>query len=134
LACRHNVGYWRGRDSYGVGPSASEYVRGLRAKNWANTDLWIGQLEKGRRAKESAEALAPEARAGELAAFGLRMNAGWPFAEFIERTGFDLRTGWRAELDRLLADGWAEETADSFRLTRQGLRFADTVAEMFLRS
>ena len=134
LACRHNVGYWRGRDSYGVGPSASEYVRGLRAKNWANTDLWIGQLEKGRRAKESAEALAPEARAGELAAFGLRMNAGWPFAEFTERTGFDLRTGWRAELDRLVACGWGEETADSFRLTRQGLRFADSVAEMFLRS
>ncbi len=134
LACRHNVGYWRGRDSYGIGPSASEYVRGLRAKNWANTDLWIGQLEKGRRAKESAEALAPEARAGELAAFGLRMNAGWPFAEFTERTGFDLRTGWRTELDRLVDCGWGEETADSFRLTRQGLRFADSVAEMFLRS
>ena len=81
-----------------------------------------------------AEALPPLARAGELAAFGLRMNAGWPFAEFTERTGFDLRTGWRTELDRLVACGWGEETADSFRLTRQGLRFADSVAEMFLRS
>ncbi|HTH47026.1 MAG TPA: coproporphyrinogen-III oxidase family protein, partial [Candidatus Limnocylindria bacterium] len=133
-ACQHNVGYWRGRDSYGVGPSASEYVRGLRAKNWSNTTLWIEQLEKGRRAKEFAEALPPVARAGELAAFGLRMNAGWPFAEFTGRTGFDLRTEWRPELDRLIACGWGEQTPDSFRLTRAGLRFADSAAELFLRT
>ena len=50
-ACRHNVGYWRGRDSYGLGPSASEYIRGLRARNWANTTLYCEQLERGRRAK-----------------------------------------------------------------------------------
>ncbi len=133
-ACQHNIGYWRGRDSYGIGPSASEYVRGLRAKNWANTTLWIEQLEKGRRAKELAEALSPLARAGELAAFGLRMNAGWPLAEFTERTGFDLKSEWRSELDRLVACGWGEMTPDSFRLTRQGLRYADTAAEMFLRT
>ena len=133
-ACRHNVGYWRGQDSYGIGPSASEYVRGLRAKNWANTTLWIEQLEKGRRAKELAEALSPLARAGELAAFGLRMNAGWPLAEFSERTGYDLKSEWRSELDRLVACGWGEMTPDSFRLNRQGLRYADAAAEMFLRS
>jgi oxygen-independent coproporphyrinogen-3 oxidase len=133
-ACQHNIGYWRGRDSYGIGPSASEYVRGLRAKNWANTTLWIEQLEKGRRAKELAEALSPLARAGELAAFGLRMNAGWPLAEFTQRTGFDLKAEWPAELDRLVACGWGEMTADSFRLTRQGLRYADAAAEMFLRT
>jgi oxygen-independent coproporphyrinogen III oxidase len=134
FACRHNVGYWRGRDSFGVGPSASEYVGGVRAKNWANTTLWIEQLERGRRAKELAEALPPLARAGELAAFGLRMNAGWPFAEFTERTGLDLRTEWQAELDQLVQRGWGEESAESFRLTRAGLRFADSVAEMFLKS
>jgi len=72
-------------------------------------------------------------RAGELAAFGLRMNAGWPFAEFLERTGFDLRGEWRFELTQLIARGWAEETASHFHLTRQGLRFADAAAELLLR-
>ena len=132
-ACRHNVTYWRGQDSFGLGPSASEYVRGLRSRNWANTTLYCEQLEKGRRAKEFAEALAPAARAGELAAFGLRMNAGWPFAEFTERTGFELREEWRFELTQLVARGWAEETPTHFRLTRQGLRFADAAAELLLR-
>ena len=133
-ACRHNVGYWRGRDSYGLGPSASEYVRGLRARNWANTTLYCEQLERGRRAKEFAEALSPLARAGELAAFGLRMNAGWPFAEFRERTGFDLREEWRDDLQSLGHRGWGESTGDSFRLTRLGLRFADSAAALMLRT
>lgn len=133
-ACRHNIGYWRGTDSFGLGPSASEYVRGLRSRNWANTTLYCEQLERGRRAKEFAEALTPLARAGELAAFGLRMNAGWPFAEFKTRTGFDLRDEWQDEIRRLNARGWGETMEDSFRLTRQGLRFADTAAEMMLRT
>ncbi len=134
FACRHNVGYWRGRDSFGLGPSASEYVDGLRARNWSNTDLYCSQLEKGRRAKEFAEALGPEARAGELAAFGLRMCAGWPFAEFQERTGFDLRVDWAKDLAELERRGWGERLPDRFRLTRQGLRFADGAAAMMLRA
>jgi hypothetical protein len=51
-------------------------------------------------------------RAGETAAFGLRMNAGWPLVQFRSVTGFD---------------------SDRFRLTPDGLRFADAAAEMFLR-
>lgn len=132
-ASRHNIGYWRGLDSYGIGPSASEYVRGLRARNWANTDLWITQLEKGRRAKEFAEALSPLARAGELAAFGLRMNAGWPWEEFVARTGVDLRTEWRGDIADLVRRGWAEATPTSLRLTPSGLRFADSAGERMLR-
>ncbi len=133
-ASRHNIGYWRGLDSYGIGPSASEYVGGLRARNWANTDLWITQLEKGRRAKEFAEALSPLARAGELAAFGLRMNAGWPWEEFVARTGLDLRTEWSEDIADLVRRGWAEASPTALRLTPSGLRFADSAGERMLRS
>jgi oxygen-independent coproporphyrinogen-3 oxidase len=133
FACRHNVGYWRGRDSYGLGPSASEWVRGLRSRNWSNTVLYCEQLEKGRRAKEFAEALPPLGRAGEMAAFGLRMNAGWPWEEFQGQTGFDLRTEWPTEMAQLVSRGWAERTPTHFRLTRAGLRFADSAAQLFLR-
>jgi oxygen-independent coproporphyrinogen-3 oxidase len=132
-ACRHNIGYWRGLDSHGLGPSASGYVRGVRTKNWSNTQLYCEQLEQGRRAIESAEQLPPVRRAGELAAFGLRQVAGWPFAEFQQRTGFDLREEWAAEMDELAEQGLAVIEPDRFRLTPRGLRFADLAAEMFLR-
>jgi oxygen-independent coproporphyrinogen-3 oxidase len=133
LACQHNVNYWRGGDFYGLGPSATGYVRGVRTKNWANTQIYCEQLEKGKRAIESREEFAPLKRAGETAAFGLRMNAGWPFTEFQRVTGLDLRQDWAADMDSLVQKGWALRSPDRFQLTPQGLRFADAAAEQFLR-
>ena len=133
FACRHNVNYWRGGSFYGLGPSATSYVRGVRTKNWSNTQLYCEQLEKGKRAVESREELPPLLRAGETAAFGLRMVAGWPFEKFQRTTNFDLRDEWAAEMNQLVERGWAEILPDSFRLTPQGLRFADAAAELFLR-
>jgi oxygen-independent coproporphyrinogen-3 oxidase len=133
LACRHNVNYWRGGSFYGLGPSATGYVRGVRAKNWANTQLYCEQLEKGRRAIESSEELPPLRRAGEIAAFGLRMNAGWPFDEFQRTTQFDLRREWGDEMRQLEERGWGRISDGRFHLTPRGLRFADAAAEMFLR-
>jgi oxygen-independent coproporphyrinogen III oxidase len=134
FACRHNVGYWRGRDSFGLGPSASEYLDGTRARNWSNTRMYCEMLEQGRRAREFAETLPPLARAGELAAFGLRMNMGWDFDEFMATTGFDLRAEWRFEVTQLVRQGWAQETPTGVRLTRAGLRFADSAASLFLKT
>jgi oxygen-independent coproporphyrinogen-3 oxidase len=132
-ACKHNVNYWRGGNFYGLGPSATGYVRGVRTKNWSNTQLYCEQLEKGKRAIESSEELPPLRRAGEIAAFGLRMNAGWPFAEFKRATDFDLRDEWDSEMNQLAERGWAARDSEKFQLTHQGLRFADSAAEMFLR-
>ncbi|HLP78721.1 MAG TPA: radical SAM family heme chaperone HemW [Candidatus Paceibacterota bacterium] len=132
-ACQHNVNYWRGGSFHGLGPSATGYVDGVRTKNWSNTQLYCEQLEKGKRAIESIEELAPLARAGETAGFGLRMVAGWPFEIFQRTTGHDLRQDWPEEMARLVEQGWGQLTPDRFQLTSEGLRFADAAAEMFLR-
>ena len=112
---------------------ATGSVRGVRTKNWANTQLYCEQLEQGKRAIESREELPPIRRAGEIAAFGLRMNAGWPFADFQRVTGFNLAEHWRTEIRQVEARGWGRADAERFQLTRPGLRFADSVAELFLR-
>jgi len=132
-ACRHNINYWRGGSYYGLGPSAAGYVGGVRTKNWSNTTLYCEQLERGQRAIESREELSPLRRAGETAAFGLRMTVGWPFAEFERTTGFDLRREWQTEISQLVARQWGQAGAERFQLTSQGLRFADAAAELFLR-
>jgi len=131
--CEHNVNYWRGGDFYGVGPSATGYVRGVRTRNCSNTQLYCERLESNTRAIESSEALPPDAKAGETAAFGLRMVDGWPFHEFQAVTGMDLRRDWREEMSELVSRGWGVLTPESFRLTPRGLRFADSAAELFLR-
>ena len=133
-ACRHNINYWRGGSFYGLGPSAAGYVRGVRTKNWSNTALYCDQLERSQRAIESTEELTPLARAGELAAFGLRMTAGWPLAQFQERTGFELQQEWKSEIDRMLDLGYGRLDPQRFHLTAKGLRYADWAASEFLRS
>lgn len=132
-ACRHNVNYWRGGSYHGLGPSAAAYVRGLRTKNWSNTSVYCDQLEKGRRAVEWSEELTPLKRAGETAAFGLRMPAGWHFDQFLQVAGFDLRREWNEEMQRLVSEGRGHRDEQGFRLTPTGLRFADAAAELFLR-
>ncbi len=132
-ACQHNVNYWRGGSFHGLGPSATGYVNGVRTKNWANTQLYCEQLEKGKRAIESREELSPLRRAGEIAAFGLRMNAGWPFEDFKRATDFDLREQWSGEMSQLVERGWGQTDSQRFQLTPEGLRFADSAAELFLR-
>lgn len=132
-ACQHNVNYWRAGSYYGLGPSAAGYVRGLRTKNWSNTQMYCELLERGQRAVESREELSPLKRAGETAAFGLRMNAGWPFVQFEQTSGFDLRVEWAPEMNRLVDLGYACVEPDRFHLTPRGLRYADWAAELFLR-
>jgi oxygen-independent coproporphyrinogen-3 oxidase len=127
------VNYWRGGSFHALGPSATGYVHGVRTKNWSNTQMYCELLERGRRAIESSEELSPEARAGETAAFGLRMPVGWRFNEFQEITRYDLREGWAEEMRKLVACGWAEMGEKGFRLNSVGLRFADSAAEEFLR-
>jgi coproporphyrinogen III oxidase-like Fe-S oxidoreductase len=61
------------------------------------------------------------------------MNAGWPFEAFKSTTDFDLREEWGSEMEQLTERGWAARDAKRFHLTHQGLRFADSAAEMFLR-
>jgi oxygen-independent coproporphyrinogen-3 oxidase len=139
FACKHNVTYWRGGFYYALGPSAAGYEPstnslGIRTRNWANTQMYCEVVEKGQRPFESREELSPIARAGEVAAFGLRMNAGWPYDSFRSATGFDLRDQWRHSMEKLSADGLAAIESERFRLTDRGLRLADLAAQEFLRS
>jgi oxygen-independent coproporphyrinogen-3 oxidase len=138
-ACLHNVNYWRGGFYYAAGPSACGYepepdCLGARTRNWANTTMYCEMLETGRRPLENREKLPPLARAGEVAAFGLRMNAGWPFRGFQDATGFDLRENWKIEMDNLVQMGMAVIEPDRFRLNPLGLRFADRAAQEFLKT
>jgi oxygen-independent coproporphyrinogen-3 oxidase len=133
-ACQHNVNCWRGGAFYGLGPSAAGFVGGIRTRNGSNTVRYCEQLERGGRAIESSEQLPPLARAGEIAAFGLRMAAGWPLELFERRTGFDLREEWKSEIKRMIELGYGELTGQRFHLTPLGLRFADWAGAEFLRS
>lgn len=132
-ACLHNVNYWRGGYYIGLGPSASSYWDGLRTTRWPDVAKYCECVERGLSPLAEQDRLSPLARAGEIAAFGLRMTEGWDFNEFARITGFDLRTEWAVEMKELVLHEWGCLTDERFGLTAQGLRFADAAAEKFLR-
>lgn len=131
--CRHNLNYWQGGAWAAFGPAASGFEGGLRYRNVANTRRYCELLEQGELPRDWTERLEPLARAGEIAAFGLRRNSGWTWEDFRAATGFDLRDHWAAEMADLGRRGWGTEDAAGFRLTPAGLRFADAAGSEFLR-
>lgn len=131
--CRHNINYWRGGWYFGAGASASSFLNGVRTKNVSNTNLYCELLENGKRPICEVDDIPPVSRAGEIAAFGLRMAIGWNFDEFKKITGFDMRELWGNEMERLVNLGYATRDEKSFKLTSTGLRYADWAGELFLK-
>ena len=105
----------------------------VRLRNYADTSRYCDLLEASQLPIDSSDVLTPLDRAGEIAAFGLRMLIGWSFQEFLETTGYDLRDHWSEAMAHLVDRGWAVATESDFRLTPTGLRFADAAAQYFLQ-
>ena len=144
--CQHNIGYWRGTDYYGAGPAACSLIHGVRYANPRSLETYCGGDYTAallREADDSAtghpgveiDRISPRARAGEIAAIGLRMVRGWDFAEFYRTTGYRMELEWRREMERIYQWGYGEyigTPVSGFRLNRRGLRFADLAAEQFI--
>jgi oxygen-independent coproporphyrinogen-3 oxidase len=150
---QHNIAYWRGKNYYGLGPSAWSTVRGIRWMNVADTDEYVTQIQSDGAGvppvlvdectgetpappfvslRENVEELTPLTLACERAAFGLRMLEGLDLGQFRRETGFDLEQVWAEEIDGLIGEGLLMRRNNRVRLTKRGVLFADTVAESFV--
>ena len=49
------------------------------------------------------------------------MVAGWPFEQFHQVTGYDLRREWAEDMSQLVQEGRGRILPDRFQLTRGGL-------------
>jgi oxygen-independent coproporphyrinogen-3 oxidase len=123
FACRHNLRYWAGGDYLGVGAGAASHRSGVRHL-WPDdpTDYLAGD-------PGDAEALAPSARAVEMAIFGLRTARGVAFREISGRTGATLPPAARAALGRLADQGLVRLSGRGCRPTDRGFLFTDAIGE-----
>ena len=120
---QHNLGYWRGEDYLGLGPSACSTIGAARWKNLPDTAAYAEKIASGESVRTELESLDEATRARERIMFGLRMREGVALAAFGNET---------ARLKTLEADGLAFEEAGRIRLTPRGQLVADSVAEMFV--
>ena len=127
--CRHNLLYWQGEDYLGLGPSAESFVNSVRFGNVDDLEVYHGEIAAGRIPVGQWEPLTMEQRRREALVFGLRLTHGVP-SRLVEIDNPDRQ--WIAQIDRLMSEGLLEKRADRIRLTREGRRWADSVAVALL--
>ncbi|HEY3259936.1 MAG TPA: radical SAM family heme chaperone HemW [Pseudonocardiaceae bacterium] len=74
--CRHNLGYWRGGDWWGVGPGAHSHVGGVRWWNVKHPAAYAARLAAGPSPAFAREVLSPAERRLERIMLELRLSDG----------------------------------------------------------
>jgi oxygen-independent coproporphyrinogen-3 oxidase len=131
-ACRHNIGYWEGRDYLGLGPAAASTLNNKRWTNPADLDAWRQAVGQGR-AGERAEELGAKERLKELLMLRLRMSKGLSLKEWKERSGRTFGQDFARLIPALRGQGLAAVREGYFRLTRPGMLVSDTILAHFFR-
>ena len=111
--CRHNLGYWRGGDWWGIGPGAHGHVDGVRWWNVRRPQEYAARLRDGRSPEAGREHLDDSARALERVMLGVRL-----------REGLELTCD---AVPALSAEGLLAVDGSRIALTLEGRRAADRV-------
>lgn len=82
--CRHNLGYWRGGDWWGVGPGAHSHVAGARWWNVKHPARYAAACDAGDLPVDGGERLSDEDRHIELIMTALRLAEGLGLDAFTD--------------------------------------------------
>ena len=134
LACRHNQGYWEGRDYLGLGPAATST---LHSRRWTNPDSrqrWTDAVRAGRLA-DHAEHITPDIRLMEMIMLCLRTTAGLPLADFRQQAGFGFIEGHRSLIRTWQEHGLVMLRNGRFCLTQEGMLLSNSIiSDIFERT
>ena len=124
---RHNLGYWRGDDWWGVGPGAHSHVGGVRWWNAKHPAAYAERLASGVSPAVGRETLDAATRETERVLLLTRISEGVDVAS--------LHAGGRHAVAGLIADGLVDAKnalAGRLTLTRRGRLLADAVVRRLL--
>ena len=127
-ACRHNLGYWRGDDWWGVGPGAHSHVGGVRWWNVKHPRAYTERLGRGLSPAAGREVLTERDAELERVLLGVRLAEGLTLGDGAVGVGGAPEPA--GVLARLVADGLVEPAAaaaGTVRLTLRGRLLADAV-------
>jgi oxygen-independent coproporphyrinogen-3 oxidase len=134
--CAHNLNYWRFGDYLGIGAgahgklslgAAQDILRRWKTRHPARYLVDAG----GDSAIGGDEHITPERRPFEFMLNALRLNGGFPLADFESRTGQD-RDSIRSPLALAAERGWLRRQGDQVVPTETGRRFTNDVVALFL--
>jgi len=125
--CRHNLGYWRSADWWGVGPGAHSHIGGVRWWNVKHPTAYAARVREGLSPGYARECLDAEAQRVERVLLLLRLSDGLPL-DVLDEAG---RRAAGAEVDAALLDP-AAFAAGVAVLTQRGRLVADGIVRRLL--
>jgi oxygen-independent coproporphyrinogen-3 oxidase len=117
--CRHNIGYWRSHDWWGIGPGAHSHVGGVRWWNVLRPAAYAQALSAARSPAAGREVLGAAELALEHVMLGLRERGG------LQVSSLTPAGARAAEVEA--ARGRVRIEDGSVQLTLKGRLFADAV-------
>ncbi len=129
--CRHNLRYWQGGETVGLGPSAWSRFRGQLYGNPRNLDAWTRAIQANRAAPTSVELLGEERQREDLVIFGLRVLEGVEAEHvrwLLEQDGRDPD----AVLRPLFEHAYLQQEGNRLRLTVEGFLMSNEVLTYLL--
>lgn len=124
---QHNLGYWQGVPFLGLGPSAYSYLDGSRFRCHAHFNRYCSAIEEGLSPLDFEEKLDVDAAAREQLVIALRVLEGVKIEEMATLT-----EDTQNEIKKLMEQGLLLIEKDHLKMTQQGIRFYDTIAEMLI--
>jgi oxygen-independent coproporphyrinogen-3 oxidase len=126
MECQHNIGYWRGNDSLGVGSSAVSYINKIRIKNSDNVLEYLSRIESNVSPVIYVERDSAKIGLLEEVMLGLRLCEGINLVK--------LENKWNCKLadasdyyKKLLNDGVLILDNENLKLSRKNFRFANNI-------
>lgn len=129
--CRHNLGYWRGDDYLGLGPSAVSTLGTRRFTNPAYMDAYDAAV-RGGFAGQDYEELDEAVRLREMVMLSLRTVEGLDLARYRKRSGRDLLKTEPRLIQTLHENGLIRISGGRLKLTKTGLLVSNSIIERLM--
>jgi oxygen-independent coproporphyrinogen-3 oxidase len=131
-ASRHNLKYWTDGEWMGFGCGAHGTAGGVRTKNVAAIDEYIGRIASGQTVISETRRMDPAERLGDALFMGLRLTRGLDLEDVRRRYGVDVWERYRSDLTRFVEAGLLRHEGNRLALTRAGMLLANEVMAVFV--
>ncbi len=127
FACRHNTGYWTGKEYAGFGLGASSYLDDTRFRHTRDMKTYLAMRDEFFSDRQEQEKLDTRGKMAEFMILGLRMTRGVESEEFLRRFGVPAEEIYGGVMDRYEAAGLLKREAGRIFLTRRGISLSNIV-------
>jgi oxygen-independent coproporphyrinogen III oxidase len=124
---RHNLGYWKGHEYIGFGPSAHSFNSKQRRWNKANNTIFMHSLETGRDDYYETEKIDHRTAFNEYLLTSLRTKWGISMPYLKRHFNDFLDSKFEKKIESFIENGSLGESIDNYFLSRKGKMISDYI-------